>query len=376
MQPQPPGGEPAWYSVENVSEIASPALLIYPDRVEENIRQMLALAGGAERLRPHMKTHKLPEVIRMQMARGINRFKCATIAEAEMVATCGARDILLAYQPVGPNIARLLELVSRFPQTRFAAVADDSAVLSQLSRSCVAAGQTLDVFLDVDCGMHRTGVTPGPAAIELYQLMAKLPGLKPAGLHAYDGHLHDTDLAVRTRRCDEAFASVAALQADLLKTGASVPRIVAGGTPTFPIHARRREVECSPGTCLLWDAGYGTKLPDLAFLPAALVLSRVVSKPGPDRLCLDLGHKAIASENPHPRVQFLNLPEAKAVMHSEEHLVVETPNASRFGVGDVLYGIPWHICPTVALHSEATVIRGGRAEARWKVIARQRTLTV
>jgi D-serine deaminase-like pyridoxal phosphate-dependent protein len=152
--------------------------------------------------------------------------------------------------------------------------------------------------------------------------------------------------------------------------------MVVGGTPTFPIHCQRTEVECSPGTCLLWDAGYKKKLPDLDFLPAALVLTRVVSKPGPDRLCLDLGHKAIASENPHPRVELIELPEANAVGHSEEHLVIESPQAARFAVGDVVFGIPWHICPTVALHSHAVIIQDGKAAARWKIVARDRILSV
>jgi D-serine deaminase-like pyridoxal phosphate-dependent protein len=125
----------------------------------------------------------------------------------------------------------------------------------------------------------------------------------------------------------------------------------------------------------LWDAGYATKLPDMNFLPAALLLTRVVSKPGANRLCLDLGHKAVASENPHPRVEFLDLPDAKAVMHSEEHLVVETARAGQFPVGTCLYGIPWHICPTVALYSEAVVVRNGRAQAQWAIVARARKLT-
>jgi D-serine deaminase-like pyridoxal phosphate-dependent protein len=135
-------------------------------------------------------------------------------------------------------------------------------------------------------------------------------------------------------------------------------------------------VECSPGTCVFWDAGYLRKLPDQDFQPAALVLTRVVSKPGTSRLCLDLGHKAIASEMPHPRMVFLNLPEATAVAHNEEHLVVETSEAARFAVGDHLYALPWHICPTVALHSSATVIERGRATACWPVSARDRAVGV
>jgi len=114
----------------------------------------------------------------------------------------------------------------------------------------------------------------------------------------------------------------------------------------------------------------------LEFLNAALVLTRVISKPGNNRLCLDLGHKAIAAEKPHPRVQFLNLPDANAVTHSEEHLVVETSRADEFQVGDVLYGIPRHVCPTVALHAEVVVIRAGVAMERWRVTSRDRKLTV
>src|SRR5436305_1565869 len=99
----------SWHPVSNVNEVASPALLVYPDRVRENIQRMLRLAGGPGRLRPHMKTHKLPEVVRMQRALGISKFKCATIAEAEMTAACGAPDVLMAYQAVGPNVGRLVK---------------------------------------------------------------------------------------------------------------------------------------------------------------------------------------------------------------------------------------------------------------------------
>jgi len=107
-----------------------------------------------------------------------------------------------------------------------------------------------------------------------------------------------------------------------------------------------------------------------------LLLTRLISKPGPNRLCLDLGHKAVASENPHPRVQLLEVPDAKAVSHSEEHLVIETKYADRFAVGDCLFGVPRHICPTVALYSEASVVRDGRVTERWRILARDRRLTV
>jgi D-serine deaminase-like pyridoxal phosphate-dependent protein len=365
-----------WYAVANVGEIDSPALLVYPDRVEQNVRMMLGIAGGPERLRPHMKTHKMAEVIRLQTGLGIQKFKCATIAEAELTASAGATDVLLAYPLVGPKIGRFLDLVKKFPATVFSTIADDAGAMSALSAAVSAAGLTIELLLDIDCGQHRSGVAPGPRAVELYRMISQLPGLKPGGLHVYDGHICDTSLAARINACEAAYAPARTLRQELVAAGLPVPRAVAGGTPTFPMHARRSDVECSPGTCVFWDYGYASRLPDLTFQAAALLLTRVISKPGKDLVCLDLGHKAVASENPAPRVYLLNLPDAKAITHSEEHLVIETAKAPAFAVGDCLYGIPWHICPTVSLHAEAVVVRNGRAVERWKVTARERRLTV
>lgn len=365
-----------WFAISNPDSVASPALLLYPERIEENIRRMIQIAGAVERLRPHVKTHKLAEVVKLQIAAGISKFKCATIAEAEMTAGAGAPDVLLAFPVVGPNAGRLLELTRAFPQTRFSAVADDAEGIAHLSRTFAAAGLNLDVLLDIDCGQHRTGVPPGAKARALYQQLASAPGLRAAGLHAYDGHIHDSDPARRIVACAEAFAPVNVLRREIMAAGLPVPRVVAGGTPTFPIHARNESFECSPGTCLLWDFGYAEKFPDLDFLVAAVVLTRVVSRPGPNHLCLDLGHKAVASENPPPRVQFLNLPDTTPVMHNEEHLVIESPRAGEFKVGDCLYAVPRHICPTVALHAEAVVVREGKAAERWRVTARDRRLSV
>ena len=365
-----------WFAVENPGEVPSPALLLYPERIRENIRRMIRIAGGTSRLRPHIKTHKLAEVMRLQLDEGITKFKCATVAEAEMAARAGAKDVLIAYPMVGPNAVRLLELIKVFPATAVSCVADDASAVHTLSKTFSKSGHKLDVLLDVDCGQHRTGVEPGTAAAHLYRRIATSPGLHAGGLHVYDGHIHEPDLAKRTELCATAFAPVMALHRELLAANLPVPRVVAGGTPTFPIHAKNDSFECSPGTCVLWDFGYAEKFTDMNFLIAAVVLTRVVSQPGANRLCLDLGHKAIASENPPPRVQFLNLPDAVAISHSEEHLVVESAQAGKLAIGDCLYGVPRHICPTVALHSDAIVICNGRATERWRIIARDRRLTI
>jgi D-threonine aldolase len=383
---------PPWWTIPEIARIPSPALIIYPDRAEENLRRMIAIAGDAARLRPHMKTHKLAPLVDAHVGLGIRQFKCATIAEAEMVARAGAADVLLAYQPVGPNVRRLVELALAFQDVRFSAIVDDESPAVRVSEAAGEAGISLGLWLDLDVGMHRTGVLPGAESERLYRRIVELPAIVPRGLHAYDGHLRDRDLAARTAQVDAAFEPVAALRRDLLRNALPVPAVVAGGTPTFAVHARRQGVDLSPGTSVLWDGGYATQLPDLDFLSAALIVTRVVSKPGDHRVCVDLGHKAIASEGPHPRVLLIQpdtveasprdtvlgapILDATFVGHSEEHLVFESAAAPSLNVGDVLYGIPWHVCPTVALHSEAVVVRDHHAVDCWRITARDRRLTI
>jgi D-serine deaminase-like pyridoxal phosphate-dependent protein len=366
----------AWYRLTNEAQIPSPALLLYRDRIDENIQRMLSIAGKPKRLRPHVKTHKLPQLVQAQIAAGITKFKCATIAEAEMTAAAGAHEVTLALQPIGPAVDRLFAVMRKFPAVRFSTIVDSEEAITALGKTAKQSNLTLDVFLDLDCGMHRTGVAPGAEAVRLYRRISQSTGLSPAGLHAYDGHLHEADLHLRAQQCESAFASVVDLRDELTNAGMTVPVLIAGGSPTFAIHAAHPHRELSPGTTVLWDFGYGDKFPELGFLPAALLLTRVISKPAQDRLCLDLGHKAVAAENPHPRVRFLELPDAEAVMHSEEHLVIETPHASKFAIGQALHGIPRHVCPTVALHSEAWIVEDGRATEQWPIAARARRLTV
>src|SRR5580692_10693814 len=109
----------SWYEIDNIDELDTPALVVYPERVRLNIARAVAMVGNAARLRPHVKTHKSPAVTRLMLEAGIRRFKCATIAEAEMLAVAGAPDVLLAYQPVGPKVGRLLQLIRQYPSTTF-----------------------------------------------------------------------------------------------------------------------------------------------------------------------------------------------------------------------------------------------------------------
>jgi D-serine deaminase-like pyridoxal phosphate-dependent protein len=365
-----------WYEVENVKEIFSPSLLIYPDRIERNIEKMIGMAGSAERLRPHVKTHKMPEVVKLQMKHGINKFKCATIAEVEMAARCGANDILLAMQPVGPNLGRYFKLQQSFPAALISCIADDEDVIKLISEMAVKTDIGTTVWLDINNGMNRTGIAPGEKAADLYKLILSSPMLKAGGLHAYDGHIHNSDFSQRQEKCNDAFDKVIHFKNELEKEGIPKIKVVAGGTPSFPIHAKREEVECSPGTLLLWDYKSKSSFTDMHFLNSAVLLTRIVSKPGKDLICLDLGHKAIASEMPQPRIKILGMGNYTIVNHNEEHMVLSTPEAGKYKVGDHLYGIPWHICPTVDRYDSASVITDHICTGKWNVEARSREITI
>lgn len=366
----------AWFHIEDEDQIASPALLLYRERIEHNLKLMIEIAGGAQRLRPHVKTHKLGPLVKRQMELGITKYKCATIAEAEMCAAAGALDVLLAMPCVGVNAHRYAELALKFPATVFSTIADDEEVIRFLAAAAQRHRVTLGVYLELDCGMARTGIVPGEHAAFLATVIRDTPRLQFAGLHAYDGHIHDKDVDVRRKRCEEAFAPIIRFRDELRSNGIIVKELVAGGSPTFPFHAKHPDRMCSPGTTVLWDFGYGDRCADMPFLPAAVLLARVISKPGHNRITLDLGHKSVAAENPHPRVRFEELPDGKPVMQSEEHLVLETEHAHKFLIGQALHGIPLHVCPTVALHCEAVVIEGYRAADRWPIPARNRKITV
>jgi D-serine deaminase-like pyridoxal phosphate-dependent protein len=361
-----------WLQLANPESIASPGLLVDADRVAANIKTMIQAVGGPEavsRLRPHVKTHKMPEVIRLQLGAGISQFKAATIAEVKMVAEAGGRDILLAYQPVGPNLQRLADLVAEYPQVSFAAVCDDIDAAKRAADRLGDATRPFRLFIDIDCGMHRTGIPLGDGLDRLRDFIESLSGVQFAGLHIYDGHIHDSSLQARREKAVRIIDSLRNYQQT-----APAPTIIGGGSPTFGIWAAETSWQCSPGTPLLWDVGYATMCAESDFLIAAALLTRVISKPTSNLVCLDLGHKSVAAEMPLPqRVTIPSIPDAQLVGQSEEHLVVETSQAADLHVGDPLLAFPRHICPTVALHAFATVIRDGRATGEiWQVTARDR----
>ena len=366
-----------WYSVAGIDHIDSPGVVLYTDRMEHNLEEMIRMVGGdVRRLRPHLKTNKMPGVVKRMIGKGLSNFKTSTIAEAEMAAASGAGSVLIAHQLTGPKIARFSALSSRFPETSFYTIIDNEHTLRLWEQEAVRNRSNIAVYIDVNNGMNRSGIEPGPELELLARKVLQSGVLELKGLHVYDGHHRDADYERRKKKLEAGFSPLEAT-IHTLKKDCPQLEIISGGTPAFTTHALHKDRVCSPGTCVFWDWGYGEKLPEQKFKHAVLLVTRVISKPAKGLVTIDLGHKAVASENPvDQRIKFLNLDRYELLSQSEEHGVLRVDDPERLQIGDVLYGVPYHICPTINLYDEITVTKEGEKTGVWEITARKRRITV
>lgn len=364
-------------TISNLTQIDSPSLLILKEKVESNIDKMIAIAGGdTSRLLPHIKTNKMENVVRMMISKGITKFKAATIAEAELAAMAGAEKVIIAHQLLGPKIDRLITLIQKYPNTKFASLVDCNSVVDEISEKFSAKNLTAEIYYDINNGMDRSGHEIDDQLANDLKYAASKSHIKLSGLHVYDGHIRDDAFGERKSKIEAGMKKVYEIL-DELKPEFGHIEVIAGGTPAFTSHATEMTRTLSPGTCVLWDWGYGDKFAEQNFEFAALVMSRIISKPKLGILTTDMGHKAISSENPiDKRIRFLNHDDLKLVSQSEEHGVIETENWDVYKVGDILLGVPYHVCPTVNLYDEAHIIENDKWIDTWKIEARKRKITI
>ena len=362
------------YYFKNSNQINSPSLLVYPSIIGDNIDSALKLISGENSiLYPHVKSVKSKEPLYMAMERGIRSFKCSTMAEAELLGMVGAENALICYQLTKDKIEILAAMKSFYQGTSFATVIDnlDSAKMLYDHFN----GSDVEVYIDVDVGMHRTGLSINKVP-DLVEKINQFKGFTILGIHSYDGHIHDPDQEVRKKDTEEIFQNLFELK-DLVQTslGRKI-RLVLGGSPSFPFYAKKSDVSCSPGTFFFWDYGYGSAFPELPFKPAALILTRIISKPTLKTLCFDLGYKSVASDPPQPRLFFMDIPKYDILSQYEEHLVISVPDASIYEVGEKFLAIPFHVCPTVNLYDQLAVIENNKFSGFWKVPARKKITAI
>ncbi|MGI6161669.1 MAG: D-TA family PLP-dependent enzyme [Christensenellales bacterium] len=366
------------YKLINAQEFDTPSLVYYKDIILKNTNRIIELARGAHRLWPHIKTHKMRDMVVMQRSMGIDRFKCATIAEAEMLAKSGAPHILIAYPLIGTNIGRFIRLIKAFPSSTFYAIGDDFGALSALGAAAVSQGISINVLIDVNSGTNRTGV-PLLSVEAFYKKCAGINGLKLLGLHCYDGHINNSDPNERRREVRKAADIVHDIRKKLIAEGHDLPLMIMGTTPSFAIHAEYDDVYLSPGTGFVHDAGYASLMPDLGLIPAAAVLTRVISQPALDLITLDLGVKGISTDSSLGRGMLLGGITVRHIVQNEEHWVFRLEgeyNADSFIVGSEHYVLPFHICSTTALYDNVLIAENGSITGSWDVSARGRKLSI
>jgi len=346
------------YCVADPDTLETPAMLLFRDRMDHNIRSVCEVVGGGQNLIAHVKTHKSEAVARRQVEMGIDGFKCATLKELEMVLRAGARKAILAYPQVQRRkIERLCDLASSHPDAWIAAIVSSPFHLDQLATASTRRKQSLRVMLDLDAGMHRTGIGFGSDAEKLYRDIGAHPYLQPSGFHLYDGHENFSNLIQREAAAQRHIDSLQDFQKQMELAGMPVPCVVAGGSFSFAYYARTEGMYGSPGTFIYWDAGYSTAMPDMPFRWAALILTQVVDRyPEEGKITTDLGSKGISSDLPEQeRAYLLGLDSAKLVHQSEEHgvfrILGELPR-----VGDYLLVVPGHICPTTIRYPGVHVV--------------------
>lgn len=364
------------FRIPEAERILTPALLIDRDRVQHNIATTLHLLGDdPNRWRPHVKTAKLGYVMRMLVEAGVRQFKCATSLELSVACQAGAQDVLVAYPLIGANAGRVRQIAEQNGGVAVSVLVENESQLAQWG------GSSVGVFVDVNPGMNRTGV-PDDQADRIVGLARSIgaSGLQFRGLHYYDGHLSKYSMAERCSKAHPGYERLMNVVLALAAHGIDVPEVITAGTPAFPCSLSFSPFSkaafvyrVSPGTLVYCDATSLAQLPEYEYLPAAIVMTRVVSHPAPGMITCDAGHKTISADAGIPTCVVLGHPELEPLTPSEEHLPMRMADgASAPAIGELLYLVPRHVCPTVNNFDDAVIVSGGKLVAVEAVSARGR----
>ncbi len=351
------------------TSLPTPAALIDRSTLQGNIEYMARAAKRAGvQLRPHIKTHKIPEIAFLQLQAGACGITCAKVSEAEVMAAHGIRDVLIAYPTVGIEQLRRAAEMARSIQLTLAC--DSTYGAARLQAAAEAANVCVDVYLIINCGADRDGVE-ADEALDLADCVRSQPRLRLVGIMTHEGQVYKQSSREQVSSLYHRAADDMSILADTMrKEGHSISAVSMGSTPSCWLGEPHAGItEWRPGTYVfndLQEASLVTELEDCALT----VLTTVVSHPGPDRYILDAGSKSLTASS-HPIHQFGMLkehPEAEIVSLSEEHGTVRYRGP--LSIGDVVEVIPVHACPTTNLFSHVYVVEGDEVVGQWSVAAR------
>ena len=345
------------YKLNRPEDVETPAFLVYEHLVRHNIREILEVCGSASRVVPHAKTHKSSAVLRMQLEAGITAFKVATLKEAELLAENGVNEVLIAHILLHPKkLDRFVRLKRKHSDLSLRTIVSRHEHLEALSQAAAACGSDIDVYIDLDTGMNRTGVQPGEEAGRLYTDAAATPGINVLGVHIFDGQMHRPSHEEREAIFQQSLASAHDTWDRARSQGLEVVDNVAGGSWSFHYFLRDEHFRVSPGTWIYWDSD-SVKQEELGFRIAALVLGQVLDRDDArDTVTLDIGSKAASPDLPvERRFKIVGHPECVLTSQSEEHGVVKL-NGAQLDVGQFVFAAPGHACTASVKYPEALVV--------------------
>ena len=362
----------------SLDDLATPFLYVDLERMNTNIDTMAAAARDlGVRLRPHAKTHKVPEIARLQIAAGAAGITVSKVSEAEVFADAGFDDLFLAYEIVAPPQLQRLVRLAGSAQVRCAVDSREGA--EALSRAATDAGIELQVMLEIDLGIGRTGVRAGAAARELAQRIADLPSLKLIGVYGFRGFRAFSEGAATRETWGRAEGEALVSAADGLRAvGLPIVEVSAGSTPTaLPAGSVRGVTEIRPGQYLFGCANVVAQGAMRADEVALFARATVISRPADDRAVVDAGSKTLSADGPWEPGRGLGYlasdPTTRVVSLWEEHGVLGLgENARSLRVGDRVSIVPNHVCSAVNLHDRLVGVHDDRIEVVWKIAARGR----
>ena len=364
----------------NRHEVPTPALLVDLDRFERNVQKMATFAKSVgKRLRPHAKTHKCPEVARRQIAAGAAGVCVAKVAEAEVMAAAGVRNILITTEVVGPEkIGRLLGVLERQPETMV--VVDHPDNVRELGAAMTRAQRVLNVLVDVDVGGRRTGVAPGDPALALARAVVHEPSLNLRGLQGYAGHCAHVMGWEERRRSSRRFMGRLMKTRELFeRNGLMVDVVTGGSTGTFDIDSELDGLtELQSGSYCVMDLDYrriGSRggADNDAFEMALTVLATVISVPSAEMAMIDAGLKAFSTDKPIVP-EAVEWPGVEYSWAGDEHGRLTVTEPGRLPpLGERMEFFPPHCDPTINLYDRLYAMRGDKVEGIWEIAGRGRS---